>query len=99
MPYSMTVDWGDTDVDKKAYPSAGRYTLAHSYKAPGLYNGFITVEDSDKVKNVHHFAVRVTSPLSLPRIDTAVEWLLLGFAGLLSFQVAVSYVSSIRKRR
>lgn len=96
-PYDVTVDWGDNMTDSKTYPAAGRYTLVHTYETPGLYSGFVTVEDSNKVKDVHYFAVRVTRPSS-PRIDTPLEWLMLGVVGLLTIQVLVSCASMLRRR-
>jgi hypothetical protein len=36
-PYALTIDWGDESApDLKSFPSAGNYTVDHTYQAPNI---------------------------------------------------------------
>lgn len=46
-PYAVSVDWGDKEpADLLSQPSAGEFTVNHTYKSSGIYTIIVRVTDS-----------------------------------------------------
>lgn len=98
-PYRVKINWGDGSTEDQSYATAGRYTLSHAYQSPGRYNGTVTAADSNKVQNIHHFAVRIRErPLSA-RLGKAAALLGLAVIALLIFRFFIPHLAPRLKRK
>ena len=98
-PFELTVDWGDDTVQNITYDALGRYTLAHSYASPGLFNGFVKVVDKTGAVNVHHFAVEIVHPEENSLLDTNEERIVLLIIALIALRLLLPYLSASLKRK